>query len=40
MGLTHDKPWSSAEPGCEGSLGVAALVLGTVNNALHAISVC
>ena len=38
-GTDHDKPWSSTEPGHEGSLGVAALVLGTLINALHAISV-
>ena len=34
----HDKPWSSTEPGHEGGLGVAALVLGTLINALHVIS--
>ena len=38
-GTDHDKPWSSAEPGCKGGLGVAALILGTLINALHAISV-
>ena len=38
-GTDCDKPWSSAEPGHEGSLGVAALILGTLINALHAISV-
>ena len=38
-GTDYDKPCSSAEPGCEGSLGVAALILGTLINALHAISV-
>ena len=38
-GTDHDKPWSSTEPGCEGGLGVAALILGTLINALHAISV-
>ena len=37
-GTDHDKPWSSAEPCCEGSLGIAALILGTLINALHAIS--
>ena len=31
-GTDHDKPLSSAEPGCEGSLGVAAFVLGTLIN--------
>ena len=34
----HDKSLSSAETGHEGSLGVAALVLGTLINALHAVS--
>ena len=38
-GTDCDKPWSSTEPGHEGSLGVAALILGTLINALHAISV-
>ena len=38
-GTDHDKPWSSAEPGHKGGLGVAALILGTLINALHAISV-
>ena len=38
-GTDHDKPWSSTEPGHEGGLGVAALILGTLINALHAISV-
>ena len=38
-GTDHDKPWSSAEPGCKGSLGVAALILGTLINTLHTISV-
>ena len=38
-GTDHDKPWSSAEPGHKGSLGVVALILGTLINALHAISV-
>ena len=38
-GTDHDKPWSSTEPGHEGSLAVAALILGTLINALHAISV-
>ena len=38
-GTDHDKPWSSTEPGHKGSLGVAALILGTLINALHAISV-
>ena len=37
-GTDHDKLLSSAEPGCEGSLGVAALLLGTCTNALHAVS--
>ena len=37
-GTDHDKPWSSTEPGHKGSLGVAALILGTLINALHAIS--
>ena len=37
MGLT-DKLLSSTEPGHEGSLGVAALILGTFINALHAVS--
>ena len=36
---TDDKPWSSAEPGHEGGLGVAALILGTLINTSHAISV-
>ena len=38
-GTDHDKPWSSAEPSHKGGLGVAALILGTLINALHAISV-
>ena len=38
-GTDHDKPWSSAEPDCKGSLGVAALILGTLIHSLHAISV-
>ena len=37
-GTDHDKLLSSAEPGHKGSLGVAALILGTSTNALHAIS--
>ena len=37
-GTDHDKLLSSAEPGCKGGLGVAALVLGTFINALHAVS--
>ena len=37
-GTDHDKLLSSAEPGHKGSLGVAALVLGTFINALHAVS--
>ena len=38
-GTDHDKPWASTEPGHEGGLGVAALILETLINALHAISV-
>ena len=38
-GTDCDKPWSSTEPGHKGSLGVAALILGTLINTLHAISV-
>ena len=38
-GTDHDKPWSSTEPGHKGGLGVAALILGTLINALYAISV-
>ena len=34
----HDNLLSSAEPGHKGSSGVAALILGTVINALHAVS--
>ena len=37
-GTNHDKPLSSAEPGHEGGLGVATLILGTLINALHAVS--
>ena len=37
-GTDHDKPLSSAEPGHKGGLGVAALILGTLINALHAVS--
>ena len=37
-GTDHDRLLSSAEPGLEGSLGVAALILGTFINALHAVS--
>ena len=37
-GTDHDKLLSSTEPVHEGSLGVAALILGTCTNALHAIS--
>ena len=37
-GTDHDRPLSSAEPGHKGSLGVAALILGTLINALHAVS--
>ena len=38
MGLTMFKSLSSAEPGQKGSLGVAALILGTLINTLHAVS--
>ena len=34
----HDRLLSSAEPGLEGSMGVAALILGTFINVLHAVS--
>ena len=37
-GTDHDKLLSSAESGCEGGLGVAALILGTCTNALLAVS--
>ena len=37
-GTDCDKLLSSAEPGCKGGLGVAALILGTCTNALHVIS--
>ena len=37
-GTDHDKPLSSAEPGHKGNLGVAALILGTLINTLHAVS--
>ena len=37
-GTDHDKLLCSTEPGLEGSMGVAALVLGTFINALHAVS--
>ena len=37
-GTDHDRLFSSTEPGLEGSLGVAALILGTFINALHAVS--
>ena len=37
-GTDCDKLLSSAEPGCKGGLGVAALILGTFINALHAVS--
>ena len=36
-GTDHDKLLSSTEPGHEGSLGVAALILGAFINALHAV---
>ena len=42
MGLTMIShclvPLSSAEPGCEGSFGVAALIFRTLINTLHAVS--
>ena len=37
-GTDHDKPLSSTEPGHEGGLGVAALILETFINALHTVS--
>ena len=37
-GTDHDKPLSSTEPGLTGGLDVAALILGTLINALHAVS--
>ena len=37
-GTDHDRLLSSAEPGLEGGMGVAALILGTFINALHAVS--
>ena len=37
-GTDHDRLLSSTEPGLEGTLGVAALILGTFINALHAVS--
>ena len=37
-GTDHDRLLSSTEPGLEGNMGVAALILGTFINALHAIS--
>ena len=37
-GTDHDKLLSSTEAGCKGGLGVAALILGTFINALHAVS--
>ena len=37
-GTDCDKLLSSTEPGCKGGLGVAALILGTCINALHAVS--
>ena len=37
-GLTFDRLLSSAEPGHGGNLDVAALMLGTFINALHAVS--
>ena len=37
-GTDHDKLLSSVEPGCEGCSGVAALILGTHINTLHAVS--
>ena len=37
-GTDHDRSLSSAEPGHKGGLGVAALILGTLINALHAVS--
>ena len=37
-GTDRDKPLSSTEPGHKGGLGVTALILGTLINALHAVS--
>ena len=37
-GTDHDRLLSSTEPGLEGGLDVAALILGTFINALHAVS--
>ena len=37
-GTDHDRLLSSTEPGLKGSMGVAALILGTFINALHAVS--
>ena len=37
-GTDHDKLLSSTESGHKGSLGVAALILGTFINALHVVS--
>ena len=37
-GTDHDRLLPSAEPGLEGSMGVAALILGTFINTLHAVS--
>ena len=37
-GTDHDRLLSSAKPGLGGSLDVAALILGTFINALHAVS--
>ena len=37
-GTDHDRLLSSAEPGLEGGMGVAALILGTFINVLHAVS--
>ena len=37
-GTDHDRLLSSAEPGLEGGLDVAALILGTFINALQAVS--
>ena len=37
-GTDHDRLLSSTEPGLEGHMGVAALILGTFIKALHAVS--
>ena len=37
-GTDHDRLLSSTEPGLDGSMGVAALILGTFINVLHAVS--